>query len=764
MRTTLKLISPLIVSVVVVSLLFAAYQVRTDRRILRNDLSRRAEILGESLQENVEPQFDRPLPDKGLQRLVDRFGQREHLRGVAVYNANGVALAVTSGLASLFQLRPAAAAHAAERDQGVGEFLRVNDTPIHVYALPLHRNGQLVGTLALVHDATFIDRQVAHTLRDSLVNALVQTLLITGLALVLVRWTLTGPLTRTAKWLRTLRTGQSHAAPSLPEGELFDQLHHEVTHLARDLNAARATAEEEARLRDTNVSLWTAGRLRVSLSNKLQNKPLFVVANREPYVHVHGNSNGNNGNIQVIVPASGLVTALEPVLLATDGTWIAHGSGTADREMVDAKDHLRVPPDNPSYTLRRVWLSAEEEKGYYEGFANEGIWPLCHIAHTRPIFRPEDWVAYQEVNRRFADAAIEEMQNTESPIVLVQDYHFALLPRMIKEARPDARVAIFWHIPWPNPEVFGICPWQRELIDGLLGADLVGFHIQSHCNNFLSTVDRAVEALTEWDRFSVNRQGHVTRVRPYPISVALQENGHAAQPGRTIAEETAAICNELDISASLLGVGVDRVDYTKGILERFRALELFFELYPSYQRRFTFLQIGAPSRTNIVRYQNLLDEVTSEADRINARFQAGRWKPIVFLKRHHSHEEISRFYQVASLCLVTSLHDGMNLVAKEFIASREDESGVLILSTFAGAALELTDALLVNPYDVQQLAGAIHRALHMPTDEQTQRMRHMRHSVREHNVYRWAANLLSDLTEIRIDTSDRVESSEPLAR
>jgi trehalose-6-phosphate synthase len=762
MRTTLKLISPLIVSVVVVSLLFAAYQVRTERRILRSDLSRRAEILGESLQESVEPQFDRPLPDKSLQRLVDRFGQREHLKGVAVYNANGVALAVTSGLASLFQLRPAAAAHAAERDAGYGEFLRVNDTPIHVYGLPLHHNGQLIGTLALVHDATYIDRQVAHTLRDSLVNALVQTLLITGLALILVRWTLTGPLTRTAKWLRTLRTGQSHAPPSLPEGELFDQLHHEVTHLARDLSAARASAEEEARLRNTNASLWTAERLRVSLSNKLQNKPLFVIANREPYVHVH--SNGSNGTVQVIVPASGLVTALEPVLLATDGTWIAHGSGNADRETVDAKDHLRVPPDHPSYTLRRVWLSAEEEKGYYEGFSNEGVWPLCHIAHTRPVFRPEDWVAYQEVNRRFADAAIEEMESIESPIVLVQDYHFALLPRMIKEARPDARVAIFWHIPWPNPEVFGICPWQRELIDGLLGADLVGFHIQSHCNNFLSTVDRAVEALTEWDRFSVNRQGHVTRVRPYPISVGLQENGHSPQPPRSMQDERAALCNELGISATILGVGVDRVDYTKGILERFRGIELFFELYPSYQRRFTFVQVGAPSRTNIERYQILLEEVAAEAERINARFQAGRWKPILFLRRHHSHQEIARFYHAASLCMVTSLHDGMNLVAKEFVASREDNQGVLILSTFAGAALELTDALLVNPYDVQQLAGAIHRAVNMQADEQTTRMQHMRHSVREHNVYRWAANLLSDLTDIRIDTPDRVESSETLAR
>jgi trehalose-6-phosphate synthase len=761
MRTTLKIVIPLIFSVVVVSVLFTAYQVRLQRRTLRNELTRRAEILAESLQESVEPLFDKSLPTKSLQRLVDRFGQREHLPGVAVYDANGIALAMTAGLQSLIKLCPAAAAHATARDAGVGEFLRLNDESIHVYALPLHHNGKLVGTLAIIHNVGYIDMQVSHTMRDSMVNALVQTFFIAVLALLLVRWTLTGPLARTAKWLRTLRTGQAHSPPGLPEGGLFDQIHHEVAHLARDLNAARATAEAEARLRESNASLWTAERLRVSLSNKLQEKPLFVISNREPYMHVYSTGNGNA--IETIVPASGLVTALEPVLLATDGTWIAHGSGNADRDTVDAQDYLRVPPDHPQYTLRRVWLSADEEKGYYDGFANEGIWPLCHIAHTRPIFRPEDWTAYQEVNRRFAEAALEEMEHTDSPIVLAQDYHFALLPRIIKESRPDARVAIFWHIPWPNPEVFGICPWQRELIDGLLGADLIGFHTQSHCNNFLSTVDRAVEALTEWDRFSVNRRGHLTRVRPYPISVAQQEEQTPPEPRRTMNEERAALCYELGIQTALLGVGVDRVDYTKGILERFRGIESFLELYPAYQRRFTFIQIGAPSRTKINRYQRLLDEVTAEAERTNARFQAGRWKPIVLLKRHHSHKEIARFYRAASLCLVTSLHDGMNLVAKEFVAARDDDRGVLILSTFAGAALELTDALLVNPYDVQQLAGAIHRGLEMSAEEEASRMRRMRASVRKHNVYRWAANLLSDLTEIRIDTPDRIEAGESLS-
>jgi trehalose 6-phosphate synthase len=561
---------------------------------------------------------------------VTRFGQREHLKGVAIYDTKGAPLAITAGLPAALQTRPATAAHAAQLDTAFAEFLLVAsergddpaDIPMHIFALPLHRDSEPVGTLVLFHDTSYIDTQVQRTLRDALLNALIQTLLVSALAFVLVRWTFTRPLARTAAWLRTLRTGQPHAPPASAQGEIFSQLHQEATHLAQDLNAARATAEVEARLRESHASLWTPERLRVSLRNKLQEKPLYVVSNREPYLYVHDEK---DNSIKTIVPASGVVTAIEPVLVACDGTWIAHGSGNADRQMSDANDHQRVPPDHPSYTLRRVWLSAEEEKGYYQGFANEGLWPLCHIAHTRPLFRPEDWVYYQRANRRFADAVLQEMEHTESPILLAQDYHFALLPRIVKEARPDARVAIFWHIPWPNPEVFGICPWQRELLDGLLGADLIGFHIQQHCNNFLETVDRALEALTEWDRFAVNRQGHVTRVRPYPISVAFPEpNGHSAiNETKSAGELRAELCHELGVEGSLLGVGVDRVDYTKGIIERFRGVEHFLELYPQYQQRFTFVQIGAPSRTDISRYRNFLDEVIAEAERINARFRAG---------------------------------------------------------------------------------------------------------------------------------------------
>lgn len=752
MRTTLKLTLPLAFSVAAVALLFAGYQLRTERLNLRNDLTRQAESLAESVQENAQHLRGSSLP--ALKRLVDRIGQHEHMEGIAIYDASGTPLALT-GLPSHLEALQEMPSTVPESATGSGKFFTLGNMSLYVYRIPLDGEGK-GGTIAIFYDTSYINARLSQVLREALFTALLQTLLITALAFLLVRTMLTKPIARTAKWLRTLRSGTGQT-PLPSEDEAFDQLHREVAHLAKDLNAARASAEEEARLRESNSSLWTAERLRVSLRKKLDDKPLFIVANREPYMHVHEERDHSVG---VLVPASGLVTALEPVLVACDGTWVAHGSGSADRETVDAHDHLRVPPDRPSYTLRRVWLTAAEQKGYYEGFSNEGLWPLCHIAHTRPIFRPQDWLDYQRVNRKFADAVLAEMEGAESPIVLVQDYHFALLPRMIKESRPDARVAIFWHIPWPNAEVFGICPWQSELLDGLLGADLIGFHIQSHCNNFLESVDRSLEALTEWDRFAVSRRGHVTRVRPYPISVAFPENTHEHEHDgwRNPGHQRAALCAELGLEASLLGVGVDRLDYTKGILERFRSVEHFLELHPTYQRRFSLIQIGAPSRTAIDRYQQFIREIRAEAERINSRLQSGRWRPIVFLERHHSHEEIERYYRVASLCMVTSLHDGMNLVAKEFIAARDDAQGVLLLSTFAGASHELTDALLVNPYDVQQVAEAIHRALKMSDQEQSERMHRMRLNIREHNVFRWAANLLSDLTEIRVDSSDRVEA------
>jgi trehalose 6-phosphate synthase len=552
------------------------------------------------------------------------------------------------------------------------------------------------------------------------------------------------PLSKTADWLRELRTGRVTSPPPFPNEDFLQPFSREVVNFARSLAEARAAAENEAHLRETGESQWTPERLRAIVRSRRLG-PLFVVSNREPYTHVR-----RGKSIEAEVPASGLVTALEPVLRSCDGTWIAHGSGDADRDVVDRNDRIRVPPERPEYTLRRVWLNREEEQGYYFGFANEGLWPLCHIAHTRPTFRSSDWEAYQRVNQKFADAVLEELKGTENALLLVQDYHFALLPQMVKSQRPDVRVAIFWHIPWPNPEAFRICPWQKELLDGLLGADLIGFHIQAHCNNFLETVDAALQSRIEWERFAVKRNERTTFVRPFPISVDMRASA-IPEAATSPYELRAEILKSLGIHARFLGIGVDRLDYTKGIIERFRGVERFLERYPSYVKHFTFVQIGAPSRSSIPRYHDFVAEVESEAARINSRFGSNGWRPIALLTRHHSHKEILPYYKAADLCMVTSLHDGMNLVAKEFVAARDDEQGALILSQFTGAMRELPDALIVNPYDTEAISEAICSALEMDAEERHVRMQRMRRTVRENNVYRWAGSLINELAEIRIE-------------
>ena len=741
-----RLIISLIVGITVVSLCTSYYQVLMQSRSMRKDLERRAEVLGDSLAGNVERDLERDAPTR-LKRTVQQFANREHLAGLAVYDPQGHPLAVTTNLEPLMQSAPPIVLQSLKENQDTSAFLRMGIASIHIYALPLHHGEDLVGSLAIVHDTGYIRAESMRIWRETFLSALIHVVLIVLITLLIVRWSIAGPIARTANWIKALRTGRSVSARIKPvDMELFRPLAREVATMAESLNTARTAAEREARLRDNAESIWTADRLAVHVQSRLADGRLFVVSNREPYTHVQ-----KGKSIEVNVPASGLVTALEPVLRACGGTWVAHGSGDADTETVDSHDRLLVPPDDPHYTLRRVWLSKEEEEGYYYGFANEGLWPLCHIAHTRPLFRANDWNHYQEVNRKFAEALLEEMQGVTNPVVLVQDYHFALLPRMIKERRPDARLAIFWHIPWPNPEAFGICPWQKELIDGLLGADLVAFHIQAHCSNFLQTVDRIVESRIDWDHSTVQRLDHGTTVRPFPISVKSAD----PQPKllESAYEERASLLKSLGVRAALMGVGVDRLDYTKGILERFLAIERFLEKYQRYQGVFTFVQIGAPSRTHIKRYHDLQAEVEAEAERINWRFRSEQWKPIVLLERQHSHQEIEPYYRAADLCLVTSLHDGMNLVAKEFVATRQDERGVLILSCFTGAARELRDALQVNPYDIDQTAEAIRTALEMNAEEKQQRMQRMRKTIREQNVYRWAASLIGEVCDVRLDSA-----------
>ncbi|MDD5439927.1 MAG: trehalose-6-phosphate synthase, partial [Candidatus Omnitrophica bacterium] len=409
---------------------------------------------------------------------------------------------------------------------------------------------------------------------------------------------------------------------------------------------------------------------------------------------------------------------------------------------------LKVPPEEPQYTLRRIWVEKELETGFYSGFSNEGLWPLCHIAHTRPIFRETDWEAYKTVNKKFAEAVLQEIKGIDEPNVLIQDYHFALLPAMIKAERPDARVAIFWHIPWPNPESFGICPWRKEVLQGMLGADIIGFHTQFHCNNFIETVDRFLESRIDYEHFTVNREGQTSWIKPFPISIDF--NSAQNVPGDS-AETKESLLKRYNIQAQQIGLGVDRLDYTKGIVERFRAVETFLERYPLYIGQFSFIELGAPSRTMIPKYKEFVDEVVSESERINTRFKTKGWQPIHFLMKHHSHAEIAPFYRLADVCLVTSLHDGMNLVAKEYIASREDGQGTLILSQFTGASRELKDAFIVNPYDVGQVAEAIRSALEMPMSEQRERMVRMRMILKDKNIYWWASELIKELVQVRLE-------------
>ncbi len=751
-----RLILALTIGLSLVSLASSWYEIRAQRNALRRDLDSKAETVSDNLAATAEFYLANGNHD-GLQKLVELSGKRDHLVGLGIYGRDDSALALTPGLNGSLPVLTQLLKNAMQDNRDISIFTELRFKRVHLLAAPLQANNKtVIGALLVVHDSGYIDTETFRIWGHLFLRMAIQVLVIVTITLLIIRWSLTGPVARVAVWMRALRTGQDAVPPSATDLDFLLPLAREVGPLAESMQRARSAAETEAGLRNANESQWTAQRLADHVRNRLGKSNLFVVSNREPYIHAR-----RDNTVAVTVPASGLVTALEPILCACNGTWIAHGSGDADAETVDAHDHLKVPPEDPRYTLRRVWLSREQEEGYYYGFANEGLWPLCHIAHTRPIFRASDWEHYYAVNRKFADALIQEIGSEENPVVLIQDYHFALLPRMLKDRIPNARVAIFWHIPWPTPEAFEICPWQRELLDGLLGADLIGFHVRAHCNNFLNTVDRILESRVDWEHFSVKRNNHFTSVLPFPISVELPCDIPEARSNLSAQEERSLLFAELGIEATFLGIGIDRVDYTKGIIERFQAVESFLERYPGYQGKFTFIQIGAPSRTHIKRYADFQSEVEAEANRINARFRYGRWKPIVFLNRQHDRHQLEHYYRAAHICMVTSLHDGMNLVAKEYIAARQDEHGVLILSRFTGAARELHDAIIVNPYDVSATGESIAEALKMDPSEIVERMRRMRRSVKEHNIYWWAASLIGALCELRLDSIGDAKSTAP---
>ncbi|MEO6271217.1 MAG: trehalose-6-phosphate synthase [Lautropia sp.] len=510
--------------------------------------------------------------------------------------------------------------------------------------------------------------------------------------------------------------------------------------LVRDLQRLLREVDGAQNDQAEAVAQWSPEGLRTLLRNNFPADEVIVVSNREPYIHQR-----TEEGVRWHRPASGLVTAVEPVMRACSGTWIAQGSGSADRDVVDEHDRVQVPPGSPSYTLRRIWLTEAEEQGYYYGFANEGLWPLCHVAHVRPVFRSGDWQCYQEINQRFADAVVKEAK-TPDPIVLIHDYHFALAPAMIRKLLPDATIITFWHIPWPNFESFGICPWKEEILVGMLGSDILGFHTSFHCKNFIETVDRFVEARIEHETATIRVAGSLTYVNAYPISVAW--------PKPLDRELFPALRRKVRARHGLppshrLAIGVDRLDYTKGIVERIRAVERMMELHPEWVGQFTLVQIAAPTRSSLPEYQRFEAEVRQAADAVNQRFGVDGNDPILLLIEHHEIESVLEYFRAADVCTVTSLHDGMNLVSKEFVAAHDDDRGVLILSQFAGASRELLDALIVNPYHIDQVAEALNEALAMPEHEQEVRMRSLRHLVRDFNVYRWAGRMLLDAGKLR---------------
>jgi trehalose 6-phosphate synthase len=722
MRYSLRFIIPLAVALALIAYAVVPLVDQLTIRWFSRDLDIRGRLVVTTIEDTLAPLIRANSKPK-IAALFDRISQDERLFAVGFCDPTGTLAYKTSTYPS-----------SARCDQ-LGPASRVFDLPqgpLHIAAFEVRDESGSLGRLVLAHDMSFVLRRSEDTRQYVF-------LLFAGLGVVVSLITVFIAQVSWRGWVSGIR------AMSKGEGLIRPVSHFasppELKPIVKDLRALIRDIETDRKARDEDRITWAPEALKEILRRELSGEEVLVVSNREPYIHVR-----REKRIDVQLPASGVVTALEPVMRACSGTWIAHGGGSADRDVVDKHDRVQVPPGQPSYTLRRVWLSKEEEDGYYYGFANEGLWPLCHIAHVRPVFRTEDWEHYRAVNEKFADAVVEEAR-TDDPVVLIQDYHFALLPRLVRERLPRATIITFWHIPWPNPESFGICPWRSEIIDGLLGSTILGFHTRYHCNNFLQTVDRFLEARIEYESSTVSFGGHLTQVESYPISIAWPA---ATADDETIDAARARIRRDLGVEESQrLGLGVDRLDYTKGIVERLRSVEKLFELHPEWIGRFTFVQIAAPSRSSLDEYQRFEAQVRATAAQINARFGDGAWQPIRLLIEHHDSGSVRAHYRACDLCMVTSLHDGMNLVAKEFVAARDDGLGTLILSQFAGASRELHEALIVNPYHIEQVAEALHRALAMPEHEQRERMTSLRHLVREFNVYRWAGRMLLDAARLR---------------
>ena len=737
MKLSLALVLSIFFGVGLVTFIFSLFQTSNERPKLENELESRISVIADEISYD-SILFSALYDQETKEFIIDGITDRYYLAGLAIFYTADSILVNTVG-APLVSNSIDYIRQSIILDRPLGTYIEMNNNKYYQHVRPLPRNNN---TIVIFSDAEYIDRIVRTIFFRNLFRWFFQTIIISFISLLVIKYGIFTPINKIVNWIKAARTGKIDEFAATTPASFLAPLHEEIVHITRAMQIAKVTAEEEARLRSKGEAIWTPDRLKAEVQSLLMNKKMVVVSNREPYMHMR-----NGAEIKCIVPASGLITAMEPILNSTGGLWIASGTGDADRETVDENNKLQVPPEDPKYTLRRLWQTKEEEIHFYYGFCNEGLWPLCHIAHTRPVFRMEDWLFYKKVNEDFAAAVLEETANESQPYILIQDYHFALLPELIRKGKPNARIAIFWHIPWPNPESFGICPWQREILRGMLSADLIGFHTQYHCNHFLETVNTALESRVGWDNFSVKMAGHTTFVKPFPISIEFTLKDYDNQT--TPAKSASQLLMEHGVPARYMGVGVDRIDYTKGIIEKFLSVERFLEKNPSYKGKFTFVQIGAPSRVFLKNYSDTILEVEREAERINLRFKGRNWKPILLLKRHHSHDEISPYYAAADLCMVTSLHDGMNLVAKEYVAARNNSTGALILSRFAGASQELHGALIINPYDIEKSADMIKYALEMEPEEQFQRMKQMRQAILKNNIFTWASELLKTMATIQ---------------
>ena len=726
----------------------AWYQAQSERRIDTEDVDRRARALAHQLSFTVDAALEQPDADVAA-ALDSRLEGYRRLIGFAVYRPDGRLVASAKAVTEFTQAVRGPVEKVISGEPEVTETLRSEGPPVHILATRLTDDqGSILGVLIVLHDVSYIDERATARLAHSVFWILLVTLILVT-SVVGVTWVAYDrPLQNLAQWMRRVRTEDSAEAP--PTGLPLGLLTSESDRLAASYRAARSTGRVESRAVVHAERVWTSERLRTFAIDCVgTSRQLVVVSSREPYMHVL-----RDGKRQVIVPPGGLVTALDPVLKACGGLWVAHGTGNADREAVDDHGRVTVPPSDPRYTLRRVWLSPEEEKGFY-GCCNEALWPLCHHAHERPLFRTSDWEHYVQVNQRFAETVLEEVGSGDA-VVLVQDYQLALVPQLLKTARPQLRVGLFWHIPWPNPEAVRICPWRAEILRGMLGAELVGFHLPQYCNNFLDTVDRVLEARLDRDHLTVELKGRASLIRPFPISVQnWSERG--VPTGEELSGQIVNLKQQHNVANVQIAVGVDRIDYTKGLPERFRAVAHFLEKYPQHRGRFTLVQLASPSRTHIPRCRDHIEELKAFAEKINRQFQTGDWKPIHLLIDQHDAPNVHAWLRMASVAIVSSLHDGMNLVAKEYVAAQESCDGVLILSEFAGAARELSEALIINPYDTEQFADAIRYAVEMPPDERKARLERMRRKVEENNIYRWAADFLSELSA---SSSDRPALSE----